>query len=239
MTNTLAQAISHTDGGLSTVTTLSTALGSAGAANNLYLILCSDLTRAETITPSDNQNGAVYTPENVFVTGNSAYKSIIYSALNGVAAIATATAGFSPATYATLTFLELAGGPTTSFLDSTGTGHGGAGTPGLTITTTTANCSIFSVFCGAGISAATLDAGYSSLFALTNLSTGGYHIGEYILDAGAAGTKTLHYGFSGAVTGDWAMVAAAYKTTAAPGGLAANPLAGGGAAALPLRGYVG
>jgi len=123
----------------------------------------------------------------------------------------TITATFSTSTAAYMFVREFAGGDPSDFLDASNTGSATSTNPSISLTTTTDNCLIVGVETnttgnpspGSGYTDFGVSNGWSVFFE-----------GEYDLDAGSAGAKTVDW--SNASSTPWAIAAAAF-TVLGPG----------------------
>lgn len=108
--------------------------------------------------------------------------------------------------------LEVSGGDTASFASANQAANGTSSTPSLSITTASANEMIVGVI-GASGSAGGEPTPGATYTAIPLVDAGGYNTGEYKLDAGAAGAKTVD--FSLAASTFWMLSAASFKLAGA------------------------
>ena len=119
----------------------------------------------------------------------------------------TITATLSAGTFWSMYAWTLAGADTSTFFDSENGATGNTTNPSFSLTTLSANCSIF-VLCSTQGSKPAVGSGFSyALITVPDFNV--FENGEYILDAGAAGAKTVDMV---ADLGQWVSAAAAFKT---------------------------
>lgn len=217
MSNTIAQ--NTTAVSFSGASSVNATFGSTMANPSLVVAA---VTQEDTSSPScsvaDNKNAGNYA-QDVLRTQSSAGAigsgtASIHSQQNTQTAAATVTATLAHSTTGFLKIFELTGAATSSALDTTGSGGDGSGAtaPTVSISTGSANCSVFAAMTEYNNTGITNDTNYTTSFGPT-AQTNSYHYGEHRADAGAAGGITLNFG-SPAAKFQWNVVAAAYKTIA-------------------------
>lgn len=221
MAQTLLQAAQRSTWGSGTSGTR--AFASACTPGSLIVVLVSIELYSTTITVSDGVNSGNYTADAVYDSGGAGTgsgKSGIYSMQNTSSSTLTITVTLGTASYGAVTIFEIGGAASSSALDTQSGGGAinppGSGTNTATITRTTDNCSVFAVgpHYGAG---AVADSGFTAPFAEVGINSA-YHFGEYLLDAGAAGSTTTTFGFAAGSRDGWSLALAAYKLAGGGGG---------------------
>ena len=130
----------------------------------------------------------------------------------------TASANYQAAAFAA----ALSGTNTASLLDVSGGSTATSSSPSTSIATTNSGAAIFAVAVADSTSSGDFTAGSGfTLIALTESSNRQFN-GEYDIDAGAAGSKTVDFGIGGSQT--WAVRAAAFNAAVPPSGDAAFTL---------------
>jgi hypothetical protein len=172
------------------------------------VVLFNKETLSGTATVADGVNGGNYDVDG-FIQGGSGSAGSggvgIYSMDNTSSATLTVTLTLSGSTVGALIAFELS--DTVNF-DAVDTDQGQSSVPGVSITTVTANAAVFVVIGRYPGGSMALDSGFTEAFSEAAGSVT-YHYGEYDLDVGAAGVKTLN--FDTLPTEDnWNMVAVAY-----------------------------
>jgi hypothetical protein len=132
----------------------------------------------------------------------------------------TLTINFSgaPANGLGIWAFEVSGGSTTALLDAHNEGTGTSGTPSISVTTTAANDLLVGIVAGGTGADPSAGSGFT-IIAVTQF--GVRNAGEYKLDAGAAGSKSVD--FTLGTSDDYVVAAAAFKlaggssTTVTPG----------------------
>ena len=153
---------------------------------------------------------------NLTVHGSPAYHASepVSSQVASLASITTGgdktfTATFSSAVaHKGIAVIEVSGGLASAFFDATNTNTGSSTTPSLSLTTVAANAMVVGVVgTGTGVTegGVTAGGGYTGL----DFSQGlGDFEGEYLLDAGVAGAKTVNFSMSPSAR--WALSAVSF-----------------------------
>ena len=232
MANTLVQSPTAT--GIVNGTTVNLAFASGGTVGSLYIAVVT-LEGTNTITSVvDDRNGS-WGAADVTVSsgavGSGSGTTAFFSVANTSTSIATVTLTCSAGSYAAFDIFEITSPGGTPTLDSTGSGSGDGTARTATCTTVAANCSVF-----AGTTHytgdAVVDSGYTEMYTYGAINTA-YHYGEYLIDAGAAGAKTLNFEEPDTSDG-WSIAIAAYAPFSAGGGVvnARNGIALSGISAI-------
>lgn len=195
----------------------------AGAmTTDSWLIVMVSLEDDTTISSvSDSTNGSYGSPD---VTRYNSYgtahaTAAIYKVKNTSTTIPTITVDLSAASWGSIWAYEVSGLDATTPLDASGTWVVTTDVDlSFTVTPATANCAIFSVGSGYSSTGITADSGYTAASESPIGINNQYSFGEYNLDVGASGTKTLTYSSTGNKQGS--AVAVAYKLSGAGGGAA-------------------
>lgn len=148
------------------------------------------------MTCSDDVNGS-YTSDAFLNNGagvNGSGSVGIFSVQNTTTSSKVVTLTLGASTTGFLKIFELTNAEVSAAKDTsntTGVNTGLGGAFSLSLTTGTNNCAIFSITTHYPAGTA-VDSGYTSAFTETGLLSA-YHFGEFNLDVGTAGTKTLTY----------------------------------------------
>ena len=183
--------------------------GSACTNGSLLVAMATQEVDAGTFTISDPTNGTWANDKTqASGAGGNPSTGTVRSIQNTATTALTVTCTVGTSGYGTLSIFEETGMATSTPVDVTGGAGGAATTATMSMTTGTANCTVYS--CGAGYgSASPPDTNYTTHFGPTGLSNA-YHQGEYRQDAGAAGGITLTHGWTG-TPNTWMICAVAYK----------------------------
>jgi len=213
VSNTLAQ--NPTAQAYNNATTVAVVFASGGTNPSLYVAsITIDTGITATATVADDRNGS-YTPDAIGIATTHG-RSMVLSVQNTSTLTATVTGTISAANYGVLKAYELTGAATSAALD-TQNGAGGANSARtIGITPGTNNCTVILAGTVFGIDGG-VDTNYTEAYAPNGLNNV-YHIGEYRVDAGAAGAITLTYSEPD-TSQHWSFAVAAYKTAGAGGGV--------------------
>lgn len=227
MAITLAQASVSTNSGASSVTSQQATYGSAVTTGSLLVACVGTVGGSNPISGvADSVNGSWALDGSYTVDGGIGYGIAIYSKANTASGTPVVTVTQTSAA-CSLTILEFAGVATVSPVDTTGNAIPGSSLSPIStsLTTTQANdliVAIVDVYNNTHSPAA--GSGYTSTGAQVLGGTGSDVLVEYKLDAGASGSKTVDFSFTG--TANPILTAIAYKIAAAAGTV--TYLVGGG-----------
>jgi hypothetical protein len=131
----------------------------------------------------------------------------------------TVTGTLSVGTWWTIYAVSVTGHDTATFYDAENGGTGNSANPTCTVTTTVDDCAIFS-YVSNGVANAAPGTGYTRVPGADGVSFGlqdfnSFEEGEYDLNVGASGAKTVDYTVG---TSQWATAAAAFKPSGGGGG---------------------
>lgn len=202
-------------------TSASTYSGTTGTATfpgactpgSIVVVLFNKESLSGTATVNDGANAGNYVADAFIQGGNGSAGSGgvgIYSKANTSSSALTVTLTLNASADGLVKAYELSGASAT--VDSTNTGQGQATVPSLSVTTVAANCSVFAIIGQYPGGDVAVDSGYTEAFPETAGSIT-YRYGEYNLNVGAAGVKTLTWDTIPAAD-NWNMAIAAYKAPA-------------------------
>jgi hypothetical protein len=182
----------------------------------IVVVVTMEANSTETITSvADDKNAGNYAVDVTQANTGSANRgtAAIYSMQNTQTAAATVTVTFSTNVYGRIRVYELLGAATSSVVDASGKQSLSPDPVAVSfgLTTVSANCAIFAALHGYTSTGIAVDSGFTAPEAAFSVQNQ-YHYAEYLLDSGAAQSRTLTLGDTTARTGD--AVAVAYKVAA-------------------------
>ena len=205
MANTISQNITAVQ--YYAVSTTSAVFSTMSNPSLIVVIFTEDGDAAATTpTISDDKNAGNYTIDSsiVYSSTNAIY---IASKQNTQTAGATVTVSIGSTTHGYLKIYEITGAATSSALDVQNTGTASS-VPALTLTTTSADDSVFAALLSNVSGGSAADTSYTLDFGNT-FAYNVAHAGESRADAGASGAISLSFNMTSRV---WAGAVAAYKT---------------------------
>lgn len=206
------------------VTSLAKTFAGACTSGSLVIASCTCESFATTHTVTDNGTGSYVqdVQENTTSDANAGHgRATVNSKANSDTSALTVTVTFSVSTnHCSIQIVELTNAGGSPVFDSSGVAH--QATPAtsamsMSITTATANCSIFCCAVSFDNTGITNDTSYTSREA-ADVGSASYHSIEDRVDSGAAGANTLTFGSTGNKV--FAIAAAGYKP---PSAAAATP----------------
>lgn len=209
----IAVAVGPNVGGITsgnTTFTVSLLGTSAGQSIVVGLAFQSAFTSVTSVACSGESN---LTLDTVTVTANSSRVQLAYLANITAGGDKTLTVTMSHSApgnnYAVAFAAALSGTDTTSFFDTSAGSTATSSSPSTSVTTTNANAAVFAIAVADSTSSGDFTAGSGFTLISTADSANRQFNGEYDVDVGAAGAKTVSFGLGGSQT--WGVRAAAFN----------------------------